>query len=66
MPLHSDEDNMHPEILCQELLSVDELVEAIRNTTQTDKLVASIFTLYLDQVFFDVEETLEHLNTSGE
>jgi hypothetical protein len=57
---------MHPEILCQELLSVDELVEAIRNTTQTDKLVASIFTLYLDQVFFDVEETLEHLNTSGE
>jgi rubredoxin len=53
-----DEDNYTAETLCQNVLTVQELCSNIQ-TAASDPLVAGVLTLFLDQVYFDVEELLE-------
>lgn len=55
-----DEDNLPPETLCQSLLSAHELITMI-NSVSSDIFVSSVFVLYLDQVYFDVEEPIDGL-----
>eukprot|EP01051_Picozoa_sp_SAG22_P004810 SAG22_NODE_268_length_13300_cov_161.222862_3_plen_2875_part_00 len=55
-----DEDNYTAETISQTILSPSECIKAIE-TAGDDMFVAGIFALFLDQVYFDVEEATDDI-----